>query len=152
MDMSAVVTRGQALTALRQIARTLLEVRDFTKLASVQTELLQRILDVQGAMLEMQVAVSSHLQTIDVLKDETAKLKRIAADRESYALHEIRRGAFVHRRPEGVGAPEPIHYLCQPCYDKGVKAVLVETVNNGDWFQTCPICKWRVRVSEQRVR
>jgi hypothetical protein len=146
MDMSALVAGGQALTALRQIAGALLDVHDFTKLATVQTELLQRILDVQGAMLETQVVVSSHLQTIDTLKDEIATLKKITAERESYALHEIRRGAFVYRRREGVGAPEPIHYLCQPCYDKGVKVVLVETVNGGERYQTCPTCRWHVHI------
>src|SRR2546423_136815 len=125
MDMSVISAASQSLLSLRQIAATLVDVRDFTKLAGVQTDMLQRILDVQAAMLTMQATVSSHLETIDALKEEIAKLKKVAAEREDYALHAIRPGAFVYRYKGVVDESHPEHYLCQPCYDKGSKGVLL---------------------------
>lgn len=142
MDMSAISTAGQSLLGLRQIAATLLDIRDFAKLAGIQTDMQQRILDVQGAMLDMQVTVSSQLQTIDALKEEIAKLKKIAAERENYALHEIRSGAFVYRYKGTVDDSHPAHYLCQPCYDNGDRGVL--EARNHDFLgplQWCPTCQ-----------
>jgi len=47
----------QSFTAMRSIAKTLIDVRDFTKLASIQPDLMQRIVDAQGAMLKAQATL-----------------------------------------------------------------------------------------------
>lgn len=62
-------------------------------------------------------------------------------ERESYALHEARPGAFVYApKPELQRHERPPHYLCQPCYDKGFKAILRYSQGNewtmGSWL--CP--------------
>jgi len=144
MDMSALASAGQAFTALRTIASALVDVRDFTKLGTVRAELLQRILDAQGAMLDAQTALSTQFQEIGALKAEIAELKQAAAKRESYALHEIRPGAFVYRSKLPVTPTTPMHDVCQPCFDKGVKAISVSTRTSLGMNHECPTCRWRV--------
>jgi hypothetical protein len=148
MDISAVSSGFSALQGLLGIAKNIVEVRDLTKLASIQVELQQRILDVQGAMLDMQEKLAAKSEALDALKAHTAKLENATRDRERYALHEISPGAFVYRRRDGVPPPEPMHYLCQPCLDKGVKAVLQLMVSGlHGKIQNCPVCNRHISVS-----
>jgi hypothetical protein len=142
MDISAVGSGFSALQGLRAIATTLLEVRDFTKLAGIQGDLQQKILDVQGAMLDLQATLSAKSDAFETLKARTTQLENAARERERYELYEIRPGAFVYRRREEVPPIEPRHYLCQQCFDKGVKAVMrsIDSAHFGP-RQQCPVCK-----------
>ena len=145
MDMSAVSSGIAALQGLAAISRTILDVRDFNKLAGIQVEMNQRILDVQAAMLDLQAKLATQSEALDALKAHATQLENAARERERYALHEIRPGAFVYRRREDVQPPEPPHYLCQPCFDKGIKAVLEsENLHLHGRVQTCPACERRI--------
>jgi len=148
MDINAVSSGIAAMQGLVGISRTLLEVRDITKLAGIQFELNQRILDVQAAMFDLQAKFQAKSDAFEALKAHATQLESAARDRERYTLHEIRAGAFVYRRREDVQPTEPIHYLCQPCFDKGVKAIL-EAQDSGVYgeLQICPVCDRKIAMS-----
>lgn len=147
MDMTAINSGLAALQGLVGISRTLLDVRDLAMLGAVQVDLTQRILAVQSALLELQTKQSALLEEMAELKAAGVQRERAAAERERYALHELSVGSFVYRLREGVQPPEPTHYLCQPCHDKGVKAVLERRgpmYDRGPWRQVCPVCRHAV--------
>jgi hypothetical protein len=111
MDMSAGTCGMAALQGLAGISRTLLDVRDFNKLAGIQAEMTQRILDIQTAMLDLQAKLSTKADAFDALKAYATELENAARERERYALYEIRPGAFVYRRRDDVQPVEPMHSL-----------------------------------------
>jgi hypothetical protein len=142
MDMSTLVSAGQSFAAMKNIASALVDIRDYTKLAAMQADLLKQIVDAQGAMFEVQATLQAQLQEIGTLKAEIANLKKAAAERESYALYEICPGSFVYRSQLPVTPTTPMHYVCQPCFDKGVKGVLeVADLHMRGRTATCPVCE-----------
>ncbi len=66
-------------------------------------------------------------------QDEIRVLKAKADERDAYTLAELRTGAYAYARKktDGGNDQEP-PYLCQPCYDKGVKSVLRLSAGNGE--------------------
>jgi hypothetical protein len=64
--------------------------------------------------------------------------------RERYELHAIRPSpaAYVYKLRDEFARTEAPHYVCQTCYDKGTKAVLMEvrTASMGHRWR-CPECK-----------
>jgi hypothetical protein len=142
MVMAEIAAGIQALVGLRTIAGGLVGLHDLSLLGGIQTEMNGKILDAQAAMLTLQATLSTQRDEIDSLKSELAEFKRKASERERYELYPLRPGAFVYKLRDGVDPPEAMHYLCQPCFDKGVKAVL-ERGMTGDkrWMESCPICE-----------
>ena len=116
MDMSALLSARQALAGLRDIAGCLVAIRDFNKLSAIQADMNQRILDVQGALLDLQTGYAAQSQQLEQAKARAGELEDAASERDRYTLYEIRRGAFVYRRRDGAQPKEPAHYLCQPCF------------------------------------
>lgn len=92
----------------------------------------QAISDAQGKLLEITAAALSLSQTnialtdeIRALKDAAHELEVKARDRQGYALAEVCPGAYAYKsQPGEEGTDVPLHYLCQLCYDKGIKSVL----------------------------
>lgn len=122
LDIASAVASANAMLTL---AKGAIAARDEFKAQ-------QSISDAQGKLLEITTAALSLSQTnialtdeIRALKDAAHELEVKARDRQGYALAEVCPGAHAYKsQPGEEGADIPLHYLCQPCYDKGVKAVL----------------------------
>lgn len=120
-------------TAMLGIAKGAVAARDDFKAQ-------QAIGDAQGKLLEITTAALALSQTnisladeIRVLKDQAHDLQLKAREREGYALAQIGPGVHAYQsQPAKEGATPPTHYLCQPCYDKGVKVVLRFNESGGD--------------------
>lgn len=121
-DIASAVASASALLTL---AKGAIAARDDFKAQ-------QAISDAQGKLLEITAAALSLSQTnialtdeIRALKDAAHELEVKARDRQGYTLAEVCPGHYAYKsQPSEEGADIPLHYLCQPCYDKGVKAVL----------------------------
>lgn len=146
---------GSILTALSTIstalgaAKTALEVRDFIATGAEIAKVTQELLNLQQQFLAMNTSQFQLLQEKMTLVERVRELEKERANRESYSLVEVFPGSFVYRindRPEAAGSGEPViaepsHFVCQPCFDKGHKAVL-QRAGSG-W--SCPLCKHWVR-------
>lgn len=145
MDGTSIMVAFSALDAARKAALVALEVRDFNKTAAELSKINEALLQAQNALLA-QNAVLFQLQSE---KFETAeklrKLEETLSEKARYSLVEITQGSFAYRvnvAPQQGGASEPsgtepVHYVCQPCFDKGVKSVL----QSAGHLLTCTICK-----------
>lgn len=123
------------------IAKVALDARDEAKLRSALTDLTLKLNDVSISALASTERAMALQNTIRDLEDEARRLKLEATERERYALTEIRPGALAYKSKHVDGRQdEPTHYLCQPCYDKGVKAMLRYTapVQGGEGKWLCP--------------
>jgi len=115
-----------AARALAELAKVAIDARDDAKAKAAIADLQSKLFDATSAALAMAEKASALQTALSEAQREKAEIEAKLHDRASYALHEIRPGAFVYAAKAGgdVAADRPAHYLCQPCYDKGVKAVL----------------------------
>lgn len=130
---AALASAGQILG----IAKAGLDARDDAKVKAALTELQMKLFEATSAALAM-AEKSAALQTaLSEAQREKAELERKAEDRAMYRLHKLGAGAFAYAsQPALDGNGPPQHYLCQPCYDKGVKTVLRLVQNSwggADW-------------------
>src|SRR5690348_15984493 len=77
------------------------------------------IIDVQQHVVEAQQGLSAALHRINELEQEIARLEDWSAEKKRYELAEAGRGSFAYRLKEGVESPEPPHWICPQCYQKG---------------------------------
>lgn len=119
-----------AAGATLNLARAGLEARDEAKIKAAISDMGARLAAANSAALllsEQARLLSAKLAEVEA---ELRDAKQRIAERERYVLHEIATGRFVYRFvPEGGNQTEvqwkiPVHYLCQACFDKGIKAVL----------------------------
>lgn len=136
-----------ALTAARSIldvAKIAVDARDDAKLKAALTELQTKLFDATSAALQVAAHASTLQEQLDSVKRELRQIKAQAEERDRYALTEVRPGAYAYMsKAEDGGQSEPAHYLCQPCYDKGIKTVLRHSPQTRAWSASwdCPADK-----------
>lgn len=106
-------------------AKTAIAARDEAKAQQAIADVQMKLLDVSTAALSLIQTNISLTDEIRLLKDENKQLQMKASEREGYTLSEISSGVYAYKsKPSEEGTDPPLHYMCQPCYDKGVKSVL----------------------------
>jgi len=115
-----------AARALAELAKVAIDARDDAKAKGAIADLQSKLFDATSAALAMAEKASALQTALSEAQREKGEIEAKLSDRASYALHEIRPGAFVYAAKAGGdgAADRPAHYLCQPCYDKGIKAIL----------------------------
>lgn len=122
MDIASAVS---AASAMLGIAKTAIAARDEFKAQEAITNAQLKLLEVTTAALALSQTNISLTDEIRTLKDAAHEREMKSRDREGYALTEVCPGHYAYKsQPSEQGAEIPLHYLCQPCYDKGVKSVL----------------------------
>lgn len=137
IDIAAAIS---STTALLGIAKGAIAARDDAKAQQALTDVQLKLSEVTMAALSMSQANITLTDEIRLLKDQAHQAQMKARDREGYEISEVRPGAHAYKsKPSEEGAGVPLHYLCQPCYDKGVKAMLrtVEGPMRKTWW-LCP--------------
>lgn len=150
MDYSLINTAFTALRAAKDISTAAIELRDWNQMVGEMTK-------INGELLKAQDALFTHNANLLELQHEMAQMvndlrlaKEALAERGRYSLFEIGRGKLVYRfnvvQSESEGAEaiakQPIHYLCQPCFDLGRKMVLRLYPDAADGpVACCPHCQ-----------
>jgi len=137
LEISSALAGARGLVDL---ASTALAARDHAKVQEALQGLNEKLL----ALTTVALANAEKAMTLQASLVEAqhinAELERQIADRERYRLQAITPGAFAYRSQPQAEGDDPAHYLCQPCYDKGIKAVLREIADTeyrrGKWV--CP--------------
>lgn len=138
MDLPALIS---GFSATLELLRGALAARDDAKISAATLALTERLAQIGTHAMAAQVRVLELQLANDRLQRELLDLKLQLEQRQHYALHEARPGAFVYRQQSqdglhGAGA----HFLCQPCYDDGIKRVL-RFEPRSEWYRArwhCP--------------
>lgn len=148
MDLSVITTAVGAISAAKELGKAAMGIRDFNEAAPVIAQLNDQLLKAQDALFRH----NAELLALQQEQFETAKklreMEEALAQRGRYSLFELSPGVFVYRvnvtpggsdvqNPSGT---EPMHYVCQPCFDKGVKAVLARNETHLRVIHLCPSC------------
>ncbi|PRH46378.1 hypothetical protein [Burkholderia multivorans] len=153
-----IATIGAAIGGLKNaidLTKTAIAARDDQKLAEARQAVNDRIIDVQNAALALQEKQSASRDEIDRLKDELRDAKKTIEALETersqsnnYKLTQLSQYGYAYKY---VGADEPEHLICQPCFD-GVhhRKVVLHFSPENDYtfaFWECPSCNVKVRKS-----
>ena len=147
-ELSQLIPMG---SAIHQIANAYMNERDREKLAALKIELTDKILDLQTKISEVQGAVILEREALRVAQERIRDLESDQREKARYELAKLGTGGdfFAYRlRPQSElpeRTSEPTHFVCQPCFDAGKKAVLFV----GEHVAICPICS-RQSVVKQR--
>lgn len=150
MDFTSFFAATSALASAKEILSGAVDLRDMSKLTTLITEANAKLLQTQEALLTNQAQMANlqkeHFETREKLRVVEERL----AQKARYSLFEISDGNFVYRVnlspvPGDVGNPvssEPLHYVCQSCFDKGIKVVLQKSyLMEGVFHLECSNCK-----------
>lgn len=150
MDISFISAAVTAMTAAKELGKAALNVRNFNEIAPVITNLNDQLLKAQEALF----IHNSQLLNLQQEQFETTKklreLEEALAERGRYSLFEMADRVFVYRvniPPVSGNVSDPIssnpmHYICQSCFDKGIKSVLqgIRYLNKAPHALKCSIC------------
>ncbi len=109
-----------------------IRARDDARIQAATLELRERLFamsDIAMAYIEKNASLVSANAALQLAHAELGRVHAELVDRmrerERYVLHDVATGSFVYAsQPPVQGEQTPAHYLCQPCYDQGTKAVL----------------------------
>jgi hypothetical protein len=149
MDYSLVSAAVTAMSVAKELGKAALGIRDFNEIATVMAQLNDHLLKAQEALFAHNAQLLALQQEQFETTKELREVKEALAQRGRYALVELSDRVFVYRvnvAPIGGDvsdplATEPLHYVCQSCFDKGIKSVLQKHRFYGAVSLTCPVCK-----------
>lgn len=141
---------GAALSGIKALydaTRIAIDARDDAKLKLLMVDMQGKILEAMEAALASKSQAMTIQNALHVAQDELKEIKAKAAERQRYTLTKIpgqgKQYAYASQ-PEQGGQNEPPHYICQPCYDKGIKSVLQGTEFYGGNQLECPSCQMKL--------
>lgn len=145
MDLSALIA---GLSYAHTLAGALVNERDSQKAASIKIELTEKITAAQVQLSQVLAAVIEKDAAIHRLTERNRDLEAAQREKERYRLarvgtigeafaYQLRPAAELSERSD-----EPTHFICQPCFDAGKKAVL----NMQGAYATCPMCSAKITI------
>lgn len=138
--------------AIKNITTALVQERDREKLAALKIELTDKILELQTKLLEVQSAVVLEGEALRRAQDRIRELESNEREKSRYELAKVgAAGDFFAYRLRAQTEPlerdsEPMHFLCQPCFDAGKKSVLYLRGQ----LATCNVCKTSAVIEDYR--
>lgn len=124
MDMSTIGGALTSINAARDIAKTMIGLRDTELLQAKTIELNGLILEALGKAIEARQMEAAQADQIRALNEEIARLKAWGTEKDRYELKKIDAGFVAYMlKPEERGS-EPPHWLCPTCYSNGQKGFM----------------------------
>lgn len=154
MDFSLFAAGISSVNEAKKLLTGLFSSRLDARVEAALRQVNEALSSAQGALLEHQLLCMELVNRLATAEENVRDLKRVAAQREQYALCEIGRGQFAYGLHLSQGRAESVeegvakipHYVCQPCLDSGNLRVLSLFLDaaNGPVAQ-CPTCQQFLR-------
>jgi hypothetical protein len=159
LDLTLISSAMSALSAAKEFGKAALAVRDFNQVADIVAKLNEQLLHLQDALLRHQGDLLRLQQEQFEAESKLRYMEKRLAEQGRYQLVEITSGKFAYQsivvtEKDEVLIPdrrEPLHYVCQGCFDKGIKTVLQKTETSwGAFYWVCNSCKAELMTGEYR--
>jgi hypothetical protein len=149
MDFSTISAAASSISIAKDLLRAVVGIRDFNEIALAVSKLNDQLLNAQDSLFKHQTQLlalqEQHFETTQKLR----KAEEALAERGRYSLFALSEGVMVYRvnltpMDGQVGDPvttEPLHYVCQPCFDKGIKVVLQRIDHSLSTTHFCSNCR-----------
>src|ERR1700730_3556879 len=147
-DLTAIAAAVNALRAAKDIAETMIGLRDTAAFQGKLLEFQSKLIDANDSAFAAQDERSTMLQRIGELEKEVTNLKAWETEKQRYELKNLGFGAFARViKPEMQGV-EPDHCICANCYERGNKSFLQLTprIEMGSHVWACSVCNTSIIV------
>lgn len=136
MDFTGLAAITGGLSSALDIGKAAVAARDAAKLSDAVLEMRDKIMDAQQRVMLLGAEAMALRDELGRAKDEALKLKAALQDRGSYELATVFNGATAYKPKvepgkDGGDAAQPTHYVCQRCFDVGIKVVLQPRFEEG---------------------
>ena len=148
MDAATIATTGASVLSGISSAIGIIKSVRSSGLSEVS---IATFLQLGDQLIDAQIAILSLQKEVLEKTEELRKLRESISEKEKYSLVETvpGRGNFAYARnvspvESHSGAPvmtEPFHYVCQRCFDNGIKSVLQRRFENSTPIFFCPVCE-----------
>lgn len=124
MDITSISAALNSLKAATDIVQGIAKLKSLTDIHTKVIELQNQILAAQSNALSAQAEHFVHLEKIDTLQKELARLKMWEQERTNYVLKEVSPGNFAYVLKDDTKTREPQHWLCCQCFNEGYKSII----------------------------
>lgn len=130
-----------SVNATRQIANSLITLRDAELVRSQVFELTNNLMDLQQQLMNaqtQQMELIAKAQNLQKLLDAATKAADIS---NRYCRYSFPDGSFAYTVKPEIRGEEPVHFLCSNCFEKGEVATLNAEDSPGVKCLRCPRCR-----------
>lgn len=149
MDISLLTAALTGIKTSYEMGVAAVGLRDANKIASAVSQINDQLLKDRENLILFSEKLMVMKEQLMHAQEENRELKAAAKERSNYALVKLASGNFVLQSKVDVNeaSTEPMHYVCQPCFDFGRKAVLqpYQIYVTSDMLR-CPLCKDIVKI------
>jgi Zn finger protein HypA/HybF involved in hydrogenase expression len=142
---------GSALGALQtaeNILNTFKSLGSDKERSAKLIELNRQIMATQTSAIQANAAQTALIERIRELEKTIADFETWDTEKQRYELKAIASGSFVYALKADAQVSEPVHYICQTCYENRKKRVLQRKPTNTASISlgkpsmyVCPECK-----------
>lgn len=146
VDMALIQGTISSLKLAGDLAKGMLDLKNFNDVSGKVAELQSAILSAQYSAIESNAAQFAMIEEIRALKEEIARIKAWDAEKSRYKLMTPWQGTLVYALKQSMSNGEPPHYICTNCYEVGRKSILnpKKMANSMKIYFACPVCKSEV--------
>lgn len=131
MDFSLIAAATGAIKSAYDLGVVALNARDSIQINDALAKMKDRLFEAQDRLFAIRVQSQEVFDQLTAAKQEILELKKAIQEQGDYFLVELTEGNFVMQSKvaSATGGVDhspaiPLHYVCQACFNKGVKSVL----------------------------
>ena len=125
--MNEITALTVTFTAIQDIAKALINLRDFEKLNAKVLELQHAVITAQQQAIAIQHSYALLETKTRDLEAECVRLKDWSGEKQNYAIREVSTGVFAYTEKKVVGGFQHAHKYCCNCFDQNEKSLLQQT-------------------------
>jgi hypothetical protein len=119
VDMTMISGTMSALKAAGEITKLIIASHDANVIRQKAIELQAQIFTAQQNALTAQSDQFTLLERVRELEKQIADLEAWATEKRRYVLQDLEPGVFVYALKPEMADGEPMHQICQTCYQRG---------------------------------
>lgn len=142
---------GTSLTALKDIGTVAFGAHNAQVAMTAKLEFMEKLIEAQTKLSQITAAIVEKDGVIASQSQRIRELEAMQSERARYELHKlsVSGNVFAYRLKDAAALAErpdePVHFICQPCFDSGRKVVLqgdnTYSSDGGIPVLTCPVCR-----------
>jgi hypothetical protein len=127
-----------SIKAAKEIATSMLELRDLNKIKTATSELNERLIEAIDSILATKEQFLAFQARITEVEKENDRLKDWSEEKNRYTRRPIAVGVFAYIETNFVGLLENAHKYCCNCFDKTSKSTLQQSGQKLPKALVCP--------------
>lgn len=140
VDMTAIASMITSIKAVKDIAESIVGLRDAEMIRGKVFELQSKMLEAQAFAFSAHDERAALIQEIRKLEKQISDLEAWETEKQRYELQDIWHGSLAYVIKESMRGPEPPHNICANCYQRGHKRILQPRVTGFGRELFCSEC------------